>query len=224
MTNYTKTILIIAGLILIPAIFISQNYTSADYINLSTGIKSNPTLDAENTDTTNPIIDNTNTNSDDTPASFPGIDINIDDNQTPPSTFLFFDASTFPSFPSIDSWSKIIPDITPPDIIPPTSPTDINGDQIITVASLFEAWQDIKDKPIGVIINEDEQAKIFEERKQIFDAWFEKEWQKIIDPMTSCDNWWCIDPPAWIKTTAYNLQKFDFSYDWAWNQFSQDHL
>jgi len=219
MTTYTKTILIIAGLILIPAVFISQNYTSADYINLSTGIKSNPVLDAKNTNTINPIIDNTNTN--DTPASFPGIDINIDDNQTPPSTFLFFDASTFPS---IDSWSKIIPDITPSDIIPSIPPIDTNGDQIITVASLFEAWQDIKDKPIGVITNEDEQAKVFEERKQIFDAWFEKEWQAITDSITSCDNWWCIDPPTWTKTTAYNLQKFDFSYDWAWNQFSKDHF
>lgn len=230
MTTYTKTILIIAGLFLIPAILISQKYTSADIINFSTDMSSNPsspvpTIDDSNNsseDISSPeVVISPSASDADIPASFPGIDINIDDNQAPLSTFLFFDANTFPS---IDSWSKLIPDITPPGIIPPILPTDTNGDQIITVTSLFEAWQDIKDKPIGVITNEDEQAKVFEERKQIFDAWFEKEWQAITDPITSCDNWWCIDPPTWTKTITYNLQKFDFSYDWAWNQFSKDHL
>lgn len=221
MTTYTKTILIIAGLILIPAVLISQKYTSADYINLSVGTNSssNTTSPTLNTDASNNITI-PNLNLDDTSISVPDI-ITTPDVIIPPSnTFLFFDTNIFPG---IDSWDQIIPNIIIPDT-PPEDPLDTSIPPTVTTVSLFEAWQDIKDKPIGVFVDEDKKAEIFEERKQVFDAWFEEEWQKMTDPISACDSWWCIDPPAWVKTTAYNLQKFDFSYDWAWDQFVKDNL
>lgn len=199
MTTYTKTILIIAGLFLIPAILISQNYTSADNTELSAGTVSTPTIQPSTSDI---IIDTPTTDPDPTAP-----DVIV------PNTFLFFDINTFFG---IDSWSEIIPDIN----IPNDTTTPNNTTPSVTVASLLETWQDIKDKPIGVNIDEDKQSELFEERKQIFDDWFETEWNFPCYELW----WWCIDRPGWSKPLAYNLVKFDFSYDWAWDQFAKDHL
>ncbi len=229
MTTYTKIVLAIAGLILIPAVLINQNYISADYFNLSAGTSSiTPNLPTStgsgNINTTTPNNNITTPGPDDPATSFPNIIVTPDDPEPLIDTFLFFDINIFSGLSDL---IKIIPIIgipLPPDTSPPIPPIDTDNTQVVTITSLYESWQEIKDKPIGVVVDEDIKTKIFEERKQIFDAWFEKEWQKITDPITGCDDWWCIDTPDWVKNTAYNLTKFDFSYDWAWDQFIKDNL
>jgi len=197
--NYTKILLIIAGLILIPAIFISKNFTSAytGMISTSPGATTNQLPSAVIT------------------------------NDTQDQIFLFMNIS---DFPVLDSWAKIFPEINidvepdididePPDIPPVTD----DEPKPIATASLWETWQEIKDQPIGVDIDDEKQKQIFETRKKVFDNWFETTWQEQETQAADCQQWWCITPPTWVKTTAYNLWKFDFSQDWAWDQFAKDH-
>lgn len=91
----------------------------------------------------------------------------------------------------------ILPDLPKDEVLPPT-PKELSRWQ-----GFIKYWREIKEK------GEQEKTIAFQERKEIFDAWF----NKMIQEKT------LIVPSAWL----YTLLKFDFSYDWAWAQFERDH-
>lgn len=187
--------LAIAGLVIIPAIFISRDYTAALEPMISIG-----------------------TSPEATESLLPGTEISTD---TQEQIFTFINT---PDLPVLDDWATIFPNIgIGPGIVDdvidePDVDTDIPDNvtpdqpQEITIASLWNTWQEIKNQPIGVDIDTEQQQQTYDARKQIFDIWFEADWQNRNSNL-----------PNWIKTVAYNMWEFDFSQDWAWNQFLQDH-
>lgn len=220
MNTTSKLMIILGGLILIPAILLSNNLVSAQWFStINSTSNSIPELsdtkksfDTE-TDNSQPVSDKN--------QALPSFDTEID---TFPSQNFINNFPFIDSFPSLDNWQQIfppnitidnnqdIPDV--PDYSQP--PSNLTG--------WFEQWQKIANQPIGVAIDTQKKARIFQERKQVFDSWFEQEWQRREIQETQCQQWWCITTPNWAKDLSYTLWKFDFSIDWAWNQFKKDHL
>jgi len=224
MSAYTKTLLIIAGLILIPAILLNNNFVSAQWFSTN-NITSNSTPKLPDIETLPDIKndDNQLTPDENQDLSSPDTKINSSLNQNSTNNFPFIDTS---DFPSLDDWGQILLPNTLIDNSTPDIPdiAEHNQSSSPNLASRWEQWQKIANQPIGVDVDTQEKAKIFQERKQVFDSWFKQEWQHREAQEAQCQQWWCITTPNWAKDLSYALWKFDFSADWAWNQFEKDHM